>query len=58
MLSFVRSKREAMRAAGGPFAACTSIADVVSDQMRAEEHKERAAAAAATPSAGSASPKK
>lgn len=55
MMSFVRPQREAMRAAGGPLAACTSTAEAVSSQMRAEEHKERAAAAA---SAGSASPKK
>jgi len=58
MLSFVRPQREAMRAAGGPLAACNSTADVVSDQMRAEEHREKAAAAAATPNEGSASPKK
>jgi hypothetical protein len=44
MLSFVRPKPEATRAAGGPLAACASTADAVSDQMRAEHKAERAKA--------------
>jgi hypothetical protein len=59
MLSFVRPQHEATRAAGGPLASCRSTADSVSDEMRAEEHKEREQAAAAGSGAGSAAkPKK
>ena len=59
MISFVRPQSEATRAAGGPLASCRSTADRVSNEMRAEEHKERAQAAASGSGVGSAAkPKK
>jgi hypothetical protein len=55
MLSFVRPKQEAMRAAGGALASCHSTADAVSDEMRAEEKKEQTQAAATGAGSGSGS---
>jgi hypothetical protein len=58
MLSFVRPQRETMRAAGGPLASCRTTADSVSNEMRAEEHKEQAQAAAVQAGSGSGSASK